>query len=210
MQMSSSPPVWFTQSPFDPHLNCGNWVENPQPHTPLPASLLRHLDRRLDRSCWRALPGHRRGPDELSQALTAFTRALRCHRRLAKLAPRFFDSAVVDREAREREEQRQWRTLCKLALDQVYGCDTDPAPSPDPAAESPPLPGVRTQRAVERELAGWDFWMAFGRTALARYRRRCSHVLRSLGRIVRMFRIASEFGNLAVGINRAKRKPAKL
>lgn len=173
-------------------------------------SLLRHLDRRLDRSCWRALPGHRRGPDELSQALTAFTRALRCHRRLAKLAPRFFDAVVVEREVRKREKQCQWRALCKLLLDQVYGCDTDPAPSPDPAAESPPLPGVRTRRAVERELAGWDFWMAFGRAALARYERGRSHALLGLGQLARLLRIASDFGTVASGINHPKRQPAKL
>jgi hypothetical protein len=34
-----------------------------------------------------SLRGRRRGPDDLSQALTAFGRALRAYRRLARLAP---------------------------------------------------------------------------------------------------------------------------
>ena len=39
-----------------------------------------HHGRALDKSCFRALPGYRRGPNELSQALTAFSRAIRARR----------------------------------------------------------------------------------------------------------------------------------
>ena len=44
-----------------------------------------------------------RAPDDLGHALVAFRRALWAHRRLARLAPSFFDSVVVERERRERE-----------------------------------------------------------------------------------------------------------
>ena len=64
--------------------------------------------RALARSTVRSLSGCSPRPNDLSQALTAFGRAIRCHRRLAKLAPRFFDSTVINREARERDERRRW------------------------------------------------------------------------------------------------------
>ena len=59
--------------------------------------------RTLTRSTLRALPGYRRGPDELSQALTAFRRVIRLQRELARLAPSFFDEAVRQRERENRE-----------------------------------------------------------------------------------------------------------
>ena len=49
--------------------------------------------RTRNRSTLRSLSGCRRRPNDLSQALTAFRLAIRCHHRLAKLAPSFFDSA---------------------------------------------------------------------------------------------------------------------
>ncbi len=42
-----------------------------------------------------------RAPDTLGTALASYRRAVAAHRRLARLAPRFFDSAVVDRERRD-------------------------------------------------------------------------------------------------------------
>src|SRR5262249_58325794 len=106
-------------------------TSRPASHTPL---------RRLNRACLRALPGHRRTPDgfHLSEALTAFRRAIRSHRRLARLAPRFFDSAVVDREALERAERRRWAASWEPALAKAYGCQ--PAPPPDPAPDLPAVP----------------------------------------------------------------------
>src|ERR1041384_4747475 len=84
--------------------------------------------RRADRACLR--PARPTGPDDLSQALTAFSRAIRCHRRLARIAPEFFDATTVDRAARDRAEQLRWRAIWKPALDKVYGLD--PAADPDP------------------------------------------------------------------------------
>jgi hypothetical protein len=144
------------------------------------------------------MPGFRRGPDDLTQGLTAFTRAIRCHRRLARLAPRSFDASVVDQERRERAEQRRWMALWETALAKAYGCKPDTIP-PDPAADLPPLPSPRIQRAVERELAGWDFWMAAGRLAMDRHQQRRPHALMSLTRLARLLQISMDFGLLAVG-----------
>jgi short-subunit dehydrogenase len=80
-------------------------------------------------------------------------------RRLARLAPRFFDAAVIDRERENRAEQRRWMALWEPALAKVYGVDPQPPEAavellrtfradqdrPRPAAFQPP-----TQRAQFR------------------------------------------------------------
>lgn len=156
--------------------------------------------RKLDRARVRSLPGHRRGADDLSQALTAFGRAIRCRRRLARLAPRFFDSAVVDREAREQEERRDWMETWRPILDKVYGPATDADRRAEVEPDHAPLPGPRTLRAVERELDGWEFWISAGRLAMARYRQRRPHALPSLSQVVRLINLGSVFGRLACGL----------
>ena len=173
--------------------------------SPLRWALRRPL-RRLDCSCLRALPGHRRGPDDLSQALTAFRRAIRCHRRLARLAPSFFDATVVNCEVRHRAERRRWRALWKPALDKVYGVESELSP-PDPEADLPPLPSRRTQRIVERELAGWDLWMNTAKLAFARHQQRRPHARPSLTRIARLLQIAHDLGVLACGPPSANAAP---
>ena len=164
--------------------------------------------RRLDRPILRALPGYLRRPGDFSQALTAFTRAIRCHRRLARLAPSFFDSAVMAREAREREEQRRRMELWKPVFEKVYG------PSPDgerwrddPSSSRPPLPGPRSQRAVERELAGWRLWMDAGSLAMARQRQRRPQALPSFSQLSRLILIATDFGRLACGLETGQPTP---
>ena len=164
--------------------------------------------RALNRPAVRSLPGHRRGPDDLSQALVAFARAIRCHRHLAKLAPSFFDSAVVDREARERDERRRWMESWQPLLDKVYG----PTRTSEQRASvvpdyPPPLPGPRTRRAVERELAGWDLWMALGHLALARHKLRRPHALLSFSQLTRLLQIAFDFGRLACGLDAYRPDP---
>jgi hypothetical protein len=156
--------------------------------------------RTLTHSTVRALPGYHRGPDDLSQALVAFARAIRCHRRLAKLAPSFFDSAVVDREARERDERRRWMESWQPLLDKVYGPTSAPEQPPTVVPDyPPPLPGPRTGRAMERELAGWDFWMAIGRLAMARHRQCRPHAIPSLNQLAGLLQIALDFSRLACG-----------
>jgi len=161
----------------------------------------RRVWRPLTRSTLRSLSGCRPRRNDLSQALTAFGRALRCHRRLARLAPRFFDSAVVDREARERDERRRWMESWEPLLDKVYGPSRDPGQPPRELTDyPPPLPGPRTCRAVERELAGWNFWMALGRLALARHRLRRPHALPTFTQLASLLKIGTDFGRLACGL----------
>ena len=163
--------------------------------------------RSLNRAGVRSLPGYRHGPSDLSQALTAFSRAIRCQRRLARLAPRFFDSALVDREARDREERQSWMAMWEPVLTKVYGPKPDSAPRADPLADLPPLPGPRTQRAVERELAGWNFWMAAGRLAMDRHHQRRPHYLPSLTQLARLMSIQHDFACLACGLDSRRPEP---
>ena len=155
---------------------------------------VRSLGRRLDRAGLR--PSRRAGPSDLSQALTAFSRAVRCHRRLARLAPRFFDSTVVEREARDREEHRRWMALWEPALAKVYECEPGPVTLDD---ELPPLPSPSTQRAVERELSAWAGWLEAGSLAFARHQQRHPHRLLSLNQIVRLIHVAGDLKTLVFG-----------
>jgi hypothetical protein len=163
--------------------------------------------RSLGRPGVRSLPGSSRGLKDLSEALSAFGRAIRCHRRLARLAPSFFDSAVVDREARERLERRRWMESWEPILEKVYGPAAASAPRADPMEDQTPLPGPRTQRAVERELAGWQLWMAVGSLALARHRQRRPHAVPSLIQLCRLIRIGTDFGRLACGLETCQPAP---
>jgi hypothetical protein len=160
--------------------------------------------RNTNRSCvcvrWRA-------PDDLGDALTAFGRALRAHRRMARLAPRFFDSAVIDREAQNRAEQRRWMAAWEPILARVYGVEHAPAA---PADDLPPLPPLQTQQAVERHLAAWQLWMELGRAAMDRHRRRHPHARLSLTRLARLLELAFDFKKLAVGLDSPNPLPEKI
>jgi hypothetical protein len=116
------------------------------------------------RSCTRAAVRVRwRVPDPLGFALACFRRAIRAHRRLARLAPSFFDSAVIERQRRQREARRRWLDQAELALRKIYGPSADPLPQvPEPL----PLPPSRTRIAVERELECWRVWFGLGTYAL--------------------------------------------
>ena len=165
---------------------------------------LRRPFRNLNRSCLR---GRRRGPDDLSQAFTAFGRAIRAQRRLARLAPRFFDAAVVDRERENRAEQRRWMALWEPALAKVYGVDPQP---PADAVELPPLPAPRIQAAVERQLAELQLWLAAGHAALERQQQRRPHAVPSLSRLARWVQLAFDFKNLALGLDSKNPLPEKI
>jgi hypothetical protein len=165
---------------------------------------LRRPFRGLNRS---SLRGRRRGPDDLSQAFTAYGKALRAHRRLARLAPQFFDAAVVDRERENRAEQRRWMAMWEPILAKVYGVE----PSvPDLSADLPSLPPPRTQRAVDRQLAELHLWMAAGRAARERHQQRRPHALPSLSRLARWLNLAFDFKKLALGLDSKNRLPEKI
>jgi len=176
----------------------------PNTHRKLTRLILRRLVRNRNRRCLR---GRRRGPDDLSQALTALGRAVRAHRRLARLAPSFFDSAVVAREAENRAEQRRWTAFWEPALAQAYG--TEPR-LPDLTRELPPLPSPRIQREVERQLAEREMWLAAGQAALERHQQRQPHALMSWSRMARLLQLGFDFGKLACGLESTNRMPEKL
>lgn len=164
--------------------------------------------RRLNRAHVRPLGGFKRCPDDFTQMLASFRRAIRAYRRLAKLAPSHYDPAVVDREALAREEQRRWMASWEPALEQVYGPLTPEERAAqrhaDWLAEQPRPLHPRTQRAVDRELAHYEFWKAAGKRSQARYQefqRRRPHDLPSLGKVAQLIEIAFDFGWIASGLD---------
>jgi hypothetical protein len=167
-------------------------------------SLSRRTGRNLNRSCLR---GRRRGPDDLSQAFTAFRRTIRAHHRLARLAPQFFDAVVVDRERENRAEQRRWMAMWEPIIAKVYGVEPQP---PSATEELPPLPSPWIQAEVERQLAELDLWMAAGRAAWKRQQQRRPHAVLSLSRIARLLQVAVDFGNLALGLDSKNPLPEKI
>jgi hypothetical protein len=126
---------------------------------------------------------------------------------MAKLAPRFFDAAVLDREAFNRAEQRRWMATWEPVVARAYGVEHAPAP---PSNDRPPLPPPRIQEAVERHLADWRMWMDLGRQAMERYRQRHPHALMSLCRMARLMDLGFEFAKLAVGLDSPNPLPEKI
>jgi len=179
-------------------------MSRPNAYRKLTRPVVRRPVRNRNRCCLR---GRRRGPDDLSQALTALGRALRAQRRLARLAPSFFDSAVVDREAENRAERRRWMAFWEPALARAYGVEPR---LPDPTRELPPLPSPRIQRAVDHQLVERAMWLAAGHAALERYQRRQPHALMSWSRLARLLQIGFAFGKLACGLDSPNRVPEKI
>lgn len=165
---------------------------------------LRSRSRCLNRS---SLRGRRRGPDDLAQALTSFSRAIRAYRRLARLAPSFFDAAVRDREAENRAEQRRWMTAWEPYIAKAYGVEPRP---PVVADQLPMLPSPRIQRKVEFKLAEREMCMLAGRAALERYHQRRPHDGMSLSRMARLLEIGFDLKRLACGMDIQNPLPEKI
>ncbi len=170
---------------------------------------IRHARRRPVRSTARrvtraALRVRWCAPDDLGHALVAFRRALCAHRRLARLAPSFFDSVIVERERRERAQQRRWMAEWEPVLARVYGSEPQP---PLPEDEFPSLPPPRIQRAAERELAAHVCWMTAGREAIERFRQRHPHALISFTRLPRLLEVAANLSRLACGCDPSRPDP---
>jgi hypothetical protein len=141
-----------------------------------------------------------RAPNDLATALACFRRAIRAHRCLARLSPSHFNSAVVERERREREARRRWDEACNQAIAKVYGTEPKPVPEPDP----PPLPPPRTRRAVERELASCRLWFDIGSDAMRRFKARRRYDRVSLSQLLSMIDLGHDLGRLATGIDSAQ------
>jgi hypothetical protein len=137
-----------------------------------------------------------RAPNPLGFALACFRRAIRAHRRLARLAPSFFDSAVIERNRRQQESRRRWLEEAELALRKVYGPSADPRP---PVPELPPLPPSRTRIAVERELESWRIWFGLGSYALQQSKLYYRYSLVNLNRLALLLETASDLERLATG-----------
>ena len=161
---------------------------------PTSRSTVRRTTHAATRVRWRA-------PDDLGTALTCFRRAICAHRRLAHLAPRFFDSALVEQERREQEARRRWLDASHAALLKVYGAAPDPLP---PVPDLTPLPSPRTRLAVERELASCRAWLTIGGHALRRFKVRAPHAWVSLSRLVRLIDTATALARLATGVDSAQ------
>jgi len=167
---------------------------------PLSRQNVRGLPRACVRRRWR-------GPDELAEALTAFGRALRAHRRLARLAPRFFDAAVVARERENRAEQQRWMAFWQPHIAKSYGV---PPPPPPVGADYPPLPPPATQRAVDRQLAELQLWLTAGDLAFARHRQRQPHAQLSLCRMARLLQLAFALKQMVLGLDSPNALPDKI
>lgn len=148
-----------------------------------------------------------RGPDCLGEALAAFRRAIRAHGRLARLAPSFFDAAVVDRERENRLAQQRWLEMWEPCLARAYGVEPEPVRLAD---ASPRLPSARTCHAVERHLAQRELWFEAGRLAMERYRRRYPHDLPGLPRLARLLQLALDLKKLALGLDSPNQLPEKI
>jgi hypothetical protein len=144
-------------------------------------------------------------PNTLDTALACFRRAIRAHRRLARLAPSFFDSTVVERERREQEVRRRWLDQCQLALHKVYGTALDPFAR---VPEHPLLPGPNTRVAIERELAAWRLWLCLGSDALQRSKLYHPHSVVNLITLARSLETASALGHLATGVDSTRAQSA--
>ena len=161
-------------------------------------SAVRRITRSSVRVRWR-------GPDLLGKALTAYRRAILAYRKLARLAPHHFNSAVVDRERRAREERRRWMATWEPALEKAYG---PPTPAEREAqrlaelrADEPPALSPGLVRRVEAELATRQLWLETGRQALALHQQRYPHHLPSLSRIARLLDIGFTFRRIATGMD---------
>jgi hypothetical protein len=166
--------------------------------------------RPLDRRHVRTLPGFGRGPNYLTRAIGAFRRALRAHRRLARLAPRLFDAAVVERERRQREERRRHMAIWEPVLRKAYGPVSPAEPPAERWEDRPPRLHPRTERAVAREFASWNFWFAAGRLALECQRQRRPHALLSFSQMAGLLDVGFALARLACGLDSTHTAPEPL
>ncbi len=179
-------------------------------------SLNRYLNRRLGHSLTRRCARRTvrrvgRGPrvNYLSQALTAFNRAVKARCRLMRLAPEIFDDAVVRRREEECEARRQRRAEVEPILQKVYGPATDVASEKLHHAQSDEWcrngAGMvqfspRKVQKIESLLAERELWMTIGTAALARHQNLQPHRHVSLGLVARLIDLASKLGRLAAGM----------
>jgi hypothetical protein len=175
-----------------------------QSHRLTARSTLRSPFRNCNRCCLR---GRRSGPGDFAQMLIAYGRAIRAHRRLARLAPSFFDAAVVARERENRAEQRRWMAMWEPHVAKAYGVDPKPVADRVPL---PPLPPPRIQRAVDRQLAELSLWLAAAHAARERHRQCRPHALPTLTQLARLLQLAFDLKKMILGLDSKNPLPEKI
>jgi hypothetical protein len=174
-----------------------------QPCRPATRTTLRRPFRHSLRGCLRG----RGGPSDFTQMLTACGKAIRAHRQLARLAPSFFDAAVVNRERENRVEKQKWMAMWEPIIAKAYGVPPKP---PDLTADLPRLPSPNTQRAVERRLAEVQLWLEAGAIARQRHQQRRPHALPTLSQLARLLQQAFDLKKLVLGLDSKTPLPDKI
>jgi hypothetical protein len=139
--------------------------------------------------------------------LTAQSRAIRAHRQLARLAPSFFDAAVVDRERENRAETRKWLATWEPYLAKAYGVEPSP---PNLDDDRPRLPHPNTQRAVDGQLAELQLWLAAAHAAGERHRQHRPHALPTLTQLARLLQRAFDLKKMVLGLDSKNSLPEKI
>lgn len=161
----------------------------------------RRPNRRAVRFATRMLGRARRNRSFLlSQALRAFDRSIRAHKRLIKLAPRMFDPVVMRREQQRRDEDEKLRQMWEPALRKAYG-DAAVDSTPWPSNHDSPIPKCpRTRAAMDRMVAEKKLWLELGGAALTDHQKRHPQYLPSLTMVARLIETAFMLGRIACGM----------
>ena len=179
---------------------------------------LRSLNRRLTRHATRMAGGgpRPRAVNHLAHALLAFQKAIRARRRLMRLAPHVFDSAVVDREAAAQAQAAVIQAGCEEALTKIYGPAAPSPPIDAPSTDAPtsvlcpplsPWPrSRRTRQAIARAMDARELWFEVGRTAFRRFQTRQPHLRLGLSTVARLLSVANAFGRRATGLDTTQPK----
>ncbi len=168
------------------------------------------LSRRLSRPCSRRLNRTLGGrhPNYLSQAFSAFWRAIRAHRKSIELDPERFDGAVLKRLIRERASEERRLAKWAPALAEVYGV---------PLAEVEKImhrwkmnqwgqnraktgQELRKNKMMERLECEWKLWLKLGWEAFERHEMLTPHRWLGLGTIARLLDLSSVLGRLSTGL----------
>lgn len=190
----------------------------------------RKLNRSLNRYHLRLLPGGRR-INYLQQGISALGKAIRAHRRLMKLAPSLFDFGILDREAAQYKEQKEWMALWEPYLEKVYAGALDETA---PCAENercnksakkvqngsagnggldddywqfkiPKSPEILA--AMEHEYQQWQLGMASARENLQLHEKLRPHAVMSLTSVARLLDAGTTLRRLATGLETNDREP---
>ena len=141
------------------------------------------------------------GPNHVVNALAAFRRAIRAHRRLMKLAPDRFDYGIVRQNALMREKEEKRLAELEKDISKVYGVteftpEAARALRPDFSKKRNP----RTERVIAREVETWQAWLDAGSESLALARKENQWSRMSVASVCGLLETASTLGRLSTGL----------